>query len=312
MKKSNKNNNGFSHFELILSIIVIAVIASVGFFVYNKNNNKSKADSALLSSSKVVSCKVTGVISNPSYGSVQNPVVTIYNKSGRAFSGELLVQLQLNNNGDGATYNIKTGNIMNGYIKRLKLQSFTVPYADSISSSFGPLSTAVGVKYNDPLPPNKRSFSCSTKFTLPTKPITVYRYKLAYMDQWILDTDPNLSKNSDYKGFSIESGKEFKAFNKNVAGTKPVYALLYPNGVVYSNKTDEIANCKEPNCRKGDVALFYAYENETTDRIPIYSVKRIYSPSNDMIIFYTPDLSEAQKYQKNYGFEVTTAFWAQK
>ena len=48
-KKSSKRlgSKGFSHVELTLLIVVIAVIAGVGFFVYSKNNNKSKADSAL-------------------------------------------------------------------------------------------------------------------------------------------------------------------------------------------------------------------------------------------------------------------------
>ena len=49
MKKFSKtklNNSGFSHFETALCVIVITVVASVGIFVYNKNNNQSKADSA--------------------------------------------------------------------------------------------------------------------------------------------------------------------------------------------------------------------------------------------------------------------------
>jgi N-acetylmuramoyl-L-alanine amidase len=45
IRKHKLNNKGFSHVELVLLIVVIAVIAGVGFFVYNKNNNKSKADS---------------------------------------------------------------------------------------------------------------------------------------------------------------------------------------------------------------------------------------------------------------------------
>jgi len=45
IKKTRLNNKGFSHFELGLLIVVIAVIAGVGMFVYNKNNNKSKAGS---------------------------------------------------------------------------------------------------------------------------------------------------------------------------------------------------------------------------------------------------------------------------
>ena len=40
-------SKGFSHFELGLLIVVIAVITGVGFFVYSKNYNKSKADSAM-------------------------------------------------------------------------------------------------------------------------------------------------------------------------------------------------------------------------------------------------------------------------
>ncbi|MEI6755549.1 MAG: G1 family glutamic endopeptidase [bacterium] len=48
-KNSSKRlgSKGFSHFELGLLIVVIAVITGVGFFVYSKNNNKSKADSAM-------------------------------------------------------------------------------------------------------------------------------------------------------------------------------------------------------------------------------------------------------------------------
>jgi len=51
-KNSSKRlgSKGFSHVELTLLIVVIAVIAGVGFFVYSKNNNKSKADSAIPSS----------------------------------------------------------------------------------------------------------------------------------------------------------------------------------------------------------------------------------------------------------------------
>jgi len=45
MKKNSKlNNNGFSHFEMILIVVVVAVISAVGFVVY-QSNNKSKADS---------------------------------------------------------------------------------------------------------------------------------------------------------------------------------------------------------------------------------------------------------------------------
>jgi len=37
------NNKGFSHIEIAMSLIVIAVIATVGLVVYNKNHNKSNA-----------------------------------------------------------------------------------------------------------------------------------------------------------------------------------------------------------------------------------------------------------------------------
>jgi Tfp pilus assembly protein PilE len=47
IRKHKLNNKGFSHVELVLLIVVIAVIAGVGFFVYNKNNNKSKAGTDL-------------------------------------------------------------------------------------------------------------------------------------------------------------------------------------------------------------------------------------------------------------------------
>jgi hypothetical protein len=40
-----KNTGGFSHFEIILTIVVIGVISGAGLFVYNMNHNKSKADS---------------------------------------------------------------------------------------------------------------------------------------------------------------------------------------------------------------------------------------------------------------------------
>jgi Tfp pilus assembly protein PilE len=50
-KNSSKRlgSKGFSHVELALLVVVIAVIAGVGFFVYSKNNNKSKADTAEVS-----------------------------------------------------------------------------------------------------------------------------------------------------------------------------------------------------------------------------------------------------------------------
>ncbi|NDC21941.1 hypothetical protein EBZ57_01045 [bacterium] len=44
--KTKLNNKGFSHLEIGITIVVIAVIAVVGGFVYSKNNNKSKAVSA--------------------------------------------------------------------------------------------------------------------------------------------------------------------------------------------------------------------------------------------------------------------------
>lgn len=171
MKKLNKNNSGFSHFEIVLLVVVIAVIATVGFFVYNKNNNKSKADSAVASAAQPVSCKVTGIVSKPAYGSVQSPIVTIYNKSGKTFIGQIVVELQLNNNGDGTIYDINSGNIKIGTSKSLKLRSFRVPYADKTSSFYGTQNTNVIVLYNDPVPPNKRSFSCWQDFTLPKKPV---------------------------------------------------------------------------------------------------------------------------------------------
>ena len=37
------NNKGFSHIEIAMSLIVVAVIATVGLVVYNKNHNKSNA-----------------------------------------------------------------------------------------------------------------------------------------------------------------------------------------------------------------------------------------------------------------------------
>ena len=44
--KTKLNNKGFSHLEIGITIVVVAVIAVVGGFVYNKNNNKSKASTA--------------------------------------------------------------------------------------------------------------------------------------------------------------------------------------------------------------------------------------------------------------------------
>lgn len=41
--KTKLNNKGFSHLEIGISIVVVAVIAVVGGFVYSRNNNKSKA-----------------------------------------------------------------------------------------------------------------------------------------------------------------------------------------------------------------------------------------------------------------------------
>jgi type II secretory pathway pseudopilin PulG len=54
-KNSSKRlgSKGFSHVELTLLIVVIAVIAGVGFFVYSKNNNKSKADSIVADTSSI-------------------------------------------------------------------------------------------------------------------------------------------------------------------------------------------------------------------------------------------------------------------
>jgi len=37
------NDKGFSHIEIAMSLIVVAVIATVGLVVYNKNHNKSNA-----------------------------------------------------------------------------------------------------------------------------------------------------------------------------------------------------------------------------------------------------------------------------
>jgi uncharacterized protein (UPF0333 family) len=45
--KTKLNNKGFSHLEIGITIVVVAVIAVVGGFVYNKNNNKSKAASGI-------------------------------------------------------------------------------------------------------------------------------------------------------------------------------------------------------------------------------------------------------------------------
>ncbi|NDC22082.1 hypothetical protein EBZ57_01780 [bacterium] len=81
MKKFSKKNNGFSHFELVLLVVVVAIIASVGFFVYNKNNNKSKADSVTQIYTSRVTCEITAVNSNPKYGTVQRPIITVINKS---------------------------------------------------------------------------------------------------------------------------------------------------------------------------------------------------------------------------------------
>lgn len=41
--KTKLNNKGFSHLEIGITIVVVAIIAVVGGFVYNKNHNKSKA-----------------------------------------------------------------------------------------------------------------------------------------------------------------------------------------------------------------------------------------------------------------------------
>jgi len=45
INKTKLNNKGFSHFEIGISIVVIAIIAVVGVVVYNGNNNKSNAGS---------------------------------------------------------------------------------------------------------------------------------------------------------------------------------------------------------------------------------------------------------------------------
>lgn len=39
----NSNNKGFSHLETVLAVIIIALITTVGVYVYNSKNNKSKA-----------------------------------------------------------------------------------------------------------------------------------------------------------------------------------------------------------------------------------------------------------------------------
>jgi Tfp pilus assembly major pilin PilA len=65
IKKTKLNSKGFSHFELVLLIVVIAVIAGVGLFVYNKNNNKSKADSLQADTAKV-NARSSTTIKNPS------------------------------------------------------------------------------------------------------------------------------------------------------------------------------------------------------------------------------------------------------
>ena len=43
INKTKLNNKGFSHLEIGITIVVVAVIAVVGGFVYSKNSNKSKA-----------------------------------------------------------------------------------------------------------------------------------------------------------------------------------------------------------------------------------------------------------------------------
>lgn len=70
IKKTKLNSKGFSHFELGLLIVVIAVIAGVGMFVYNKNNNKSKADSTVADTAAVDNL---GDIRNVDNDSIQAP-----------------------------------------------------------------------------------------------------------------------------------------------------------------------------------------------------------------------------------------------
>jgi Tfp pilus assembly protein PilE len=58
MKYETKQlKSGFSHFETVLLVVVIAVIATVGFAVYQKNN-KSKADTDL--NAQYMDAKVKG------------------------------------------------------------------------------------------------------------------------------------------------------------------------------------------------------------------------------------------------------------
>jgi len=45
MKKIN--NKAFSHFELVLAVVIVAAIATVGAYTYSAKSNKSKADSGV-------------------------------------------------------------------------------------------------------------------------------------------------------------------------------------------------------------------------------------------------------------------------
>ncbi|MEI8338978.1 MAG: hypothetical protein WCF91_03575 [bacterium] len=54
LKKIKNNRKGFTHFETVLAIIVVAVIAAAGLYVLNYNKNKSKADNSNYMSNSAV------------------------------------------------------------------------------------------------------------------------------------------------------------------------------------------------------------------------------------------------------------------
>ena len=54
IKIKKLNHKGFSHLELALLIVIVAVITGVGFLVFNTKNNKSKADSVTPVTSKLI------------------------------------------------------------------------------------------------------------------------------------------------------------------------------------------------------------------------------------------------------------------
>ena len=172
MKKFSKNNNGFSHFELVLLVVVVAIIASVGFFVYNKNNNKSKADSVTSKMSSPVGCLFTEISYSPEYGAVQRPVVTVYNQSGSTIKGSLLVEEQTIP-GKGNVYNVNNVTVQNYSHKSIRLKSFSVPYAENGTNS------ANVIVYFNYTSPKKNAFRCFSKDIIlpikPVTPVTVYR-----------------------------------------------------------------------------------------------------------------------------------------